>query len=129
MLDLFQLKATPSCIGWSAGHIECFYPNKALSDSVTSSETNANIFHVLSYNTDHGGNLLREELAFDLLRNGIVMNTGFWQESLGVAAPTTELGRVTVRGIVYWPPFKIRSRLVHLLASRARHFSRCASPA
>ncbi|SHG59924.1 hypothetical protein SAMN05444169_3258 [Bradyrhizobium erythrophlei] len=98
MLEQFQLKATPSCIGWSAGQIECFYPNKALSDSVTSSETNANIFHVLSYNTDHGGNLLREELAFDLLRNGIVMNTGFWQESLGVAAPTTELGRVTVRG-------------------------------
>jgi len=97
-LEEFFLKATPSCIGWSAGQIECFFPNKALSDYVRPSETNANIFHVLSYNTDHFATLQREALASVLLQGGTILNIGFWQESLGVAAPTTELGKVTIRG-------------------------------
>ena len=98
MIEKFFLKAAPSCIGWSAGQIECFFPNKAISDVVNQSETDANIFHVLSYNTDAFATRQRLALASVLLQQGVILNTGFWQESLGVAAPTTELGTATIRG-------------------------------
>jgi hypothetical protein len=61
MKEAFPVKATPSCIGWSAGQIECFLPDKAFSDYFTTSSAGAGIFHVLSYNTDHFAN--RERLA------------------------------------------------------------------
>jgi hypothetical protein len=92
MLESFQLRATPSCIGWGVGQIECFFPDKALSDLATIRESGATIWHVLSYNLDSLA--LREQtlIAANLARQGIVINPNFWQESLGVAAPTPEFG-------------------------------------
>lgn len=98
MLEPFPLKAQPSCLAWAAGQIECFFPDKALSTFPSTPDTNAAILHVLSFDLDFRAAQQQRWRALELGLEGIVINPGFWQESLGVAAPTREWGKIVLRG-------------------------------
>ena len=91
MGESFPLKATPSCIGWMPGQIECFFPDKTIDPHAQSAtQADAMIWHVLSYGED-----IRTILT-EMLAPPPGKSPGFWQENLGVAAPSMELDFLSV---------------------------------
>jgi hypothetical protein len=97
MLENFPLLARPSCVGWADGQSECFFPDQQPSDGFDARFANETIWHVISFGLDPRARSAQMLEAAHLSQAfGIIVNPGFWQQSIGIPAPSEELGRITV---------------------------------